>query len=924
VNRILSSFFDIRKGEYLLSFLMVLYYYLILVTYYFLKPARDSLFLVKLGADQLPIVFILIAFVVVPVTTLYAKASRSLVLNRLIAWTTFIVIANLLILRWLLYAEQSWIFYLFYIWVSIYGILMTSQFWLFANFIFDAAQAKRIFALIGLGGILGATTGGEVTSLVINHLGVRTENLLFFCIGLLAISLGIANIIWIVKRREGEGRVSSIRTDRRQIDKKKENIADMFRMIGRSRHLVFIVGIIAMTMMTASFVDFQFKSVSVAAFPAKEDLTSFLGKFYGRLSIASLLLQFLFTNRFVRLLGVGGAILFLPAGLLLGSLAMFIYPGLIAGVLLRGTDGSLKYSIDKTSRELLFLPVPLEVKKRTKLLIDMFVDRWFRGFAGALLLLFTLVLNFSVRQLSIVVLVIIAVWMVLALLVRKEYVNAFRRALERREIDLSELRINPDEAATRKTLIATLSGDNERQINFTLEMLRSVKDPEVIPAVTPLIKHESADVRLNAVKVLQTQQDIDLSPQIENLLKDSDVEVRLQAMHFLCHHSSQGAIDALDGFIKDQDPSIQAAALVCASELDAYTEDRIVDTGVVETLLTVEGDEGIECRVQVARALGSSTSASMKVYLHKLLNDPVPAVVEQAIHSASRTMDREFVPVLIKMLHERQFRVAARSALAAYGERILGTLLDHFRDETVPLRVRRSIPRIMSEIPSQQSVDALTGNLSIPNPRLKYHVVKALNRLRKNYSGLYFRQEKVNTALIEESRSYYQILQILYFHYGGSSKSSAKLLQKALEEKLDQNLERIFRLLALRYGPNDIYSAYQGFVSSRKDLRASAVEFLDNVLGKELKKYLFPIVDQNSVELTIRKGKHLFDLHIGDFEQGLEILVKGRDPWLKACAIYAAGPKPTPALQILIEEAKGDPNPIVKETAELVSVTMNT
>jgi ATP/ADP translocase len=895
---------------------------LILVTYYFLKPARDSLFLVKLGASQLPIVFILIAFVVVPVTSVYAKASRSLVLNKLITWTTLIVIVNLFVLRWLLQEEQNWIFYLFYIWVSIYGILMTSQCWLLANFIFDAAQAKRIFALIGLGGILGATTGGEVTSLIIKHFNVRTENLLFFCMGMLAISLVLAHVIWSVKKREGEGLVSRARSDRKQIDKKKENIADMFRMIGRSRHLMYIVGIIAMTMMTASFVDFQFKSVSVAAFPAKEDLTSFLGKFYGRLSIVSLLLQFLFANRFVRLLGVGGVILFLPAGLMLGSLTMLVFPGLIAGVLLRGADGSFKYSIDKTGRELLFLPVPLEVKKRTKLFIDMFVDRWFRGLAGALLLLFTLVLGFSVRQLSIVVLVILVVWVILALLIRKEYVNAFRRALERREIDLSELRINPDEAATRKTLIATLTGDNERQITFALEMLRSVKDPEVLSAVRPFITHESTDVRLNAIKVLQNQQDEGLSPAIEKLVKDPDAEVRLQAMHFLCQHSSDGAIEVLDRFMGDKDPSIQAAALVCASELESYAEDRIVDTGVVETLMALPGDNGIACRMQVAKALASSRSQSLRVYLHKLLNDPVPAVVEQAIFSASRTSDREFVPVLIDKLHEREFRAAARTALAAYGEKILGTLLDHFKDESVPIIVRRSIPRIMSDIPSQQAVNALTENLSIPNPRLQHHVVKGLNRLRKNYSHLSFRQEKVNEALIKESRSYYKILQILYLDDDPNAEDpSSTLLQKALEEKLDQNLERIFRLLALRYGPDDIYSAYQGFVSSRKDLRANAVEFMDNVLGKDLKKYLFPIVDQSTVELTIRRGQNLFDLRVDDWEKGLETLITGRDPWLKACAIYASRLNPSLVKQSLIEEARKDPNPIVRETAELVSAT---
>ncbi|MCB0305359.1 MAG: hypothetical protein KDI38_16465, partial [Calditrichaeota bacterium] len=64
MKRWLSSIIDIRKGEVLVTTLMVLNIYLILVTYYLLKPARDSLFISVAGAKNLPLVFILIALVV--------------------------------------------------------------------------------------------------------------------------------------------------------------------------------------------------------------------------------------------------------------------------------------------------------------------------------------------------------------------------------------------------------------------------------------------------------------------------------------------------------------------------------------------------------------------------------------------------------------------------------------------------------------------------------------------------------------------------------------------------------------------------------------------------------------------------------------------------------------------------------------------
>ena len=129
----MSSIVDVRKGEAALASSLFLYHYLLLLTHYFLKPSRDSLFLVHVGAEQLTIAFVLVACLAVPVTVIYSKSARRLGLSQLINVTTAILIVSLLLLWWLLSLEQSWVYYVFYVWVSIFGVLSTSQFWLFAN-----------------------------------------------------------------------------------------------------------------------------------------------------------------------------------------------------------------------------------------------------------------------------------------------------------------------------------------------------------------------------------------------------------------------------------------------------------------------------------------------------------------------------------------------------------------------------------------------------------------------------------------------------------------------------------------------------------------------------------------------------------------------------------------------------------------------
>ena len=52
-------------------------------------------------------------------------------------------------LRLLLASPATWVYYLLYAWVGVFGILTTSQFWLLAGEILDAAQARRIFLANG-------------------------------------------------------------------------------------------------------------------------------------------------------------------------------------------------------------------------------------------------------------------------------------------------------------------------------------------------------------------------------------------------------------------------------------------------------------------------------------------------------------------------------------------------------------------------------------------------------------------------------------------------------------------------------------------------------------------------------------------------------------------------------------------------------
>ena len=912
MKRLFGSFIDIRKGEAGLVSLMFAYYYLILVTIYFLKPTRDSLFLVRLGAEQLPLVFVLIALIVLPVTTSYARLSRSLSLTRLINVTTAILVVNLLILRGLIGLDQNWVYYVFYIWVSIYGVLSTSQFWLFAGTVFNPAQAKRLFPLLNIGGILGAVTGGEVTSFIVQTVRVPTENLLFFCMGFLLVCIILLNIMWKIKEKEGEELPPPLSYE----EQRRDSVRDMVGTIRRSRSLEFIVGIIAFMVMVNTFVDFQFKSISVATFPEKADLTAFMGKFYGRIGLIPLFIQVFLSSRLLRTLGVGGAILLLPGSLMLGSAALFIAPSLLTGIFLRGADQSFRYSLNKTGLELLFLPVPMELKKRTKVFIDVFIDQVAQGLSGALLLLCTLVLGLSIRSLSLVTIALAGVWMFLAIRAYAEYVNAFRKALERREIDLDELNMNIGDTSSVQTLVNTLQSDNERQLVYALDMLASAQAVDLLPPIRPLLAHRSAEIRQKALQVLRSSTSSIPTEEIESLLHDDDQEVRIATMALLCDQTPD-PIPLLKRYLEYPDLRIQSAAIVCIAENSQIETQHLISEEVIRNLLNRDGEEAELLRVQVARALGMLNTPELQPYLLQLTDDPSPVVARSAIESAGMTRNPQMIPLLLQKLADHTYRASARQAFVTFGAGALNHLNQALIDDTMDPGIRRNIPRVLRRIPIQESVDILLTALDSGTPAFQYPIVKALNKLRK-YPTLRIDDTLVNAALIEEARVYYEMVTMA--HLPWEETPAVALLRRSFSDKQHQSLELIFRLLGLQYPPQDIYNAYEGIVSRNTTLRASAIEFLDNVLRQDIKRYLFPILDQVSVEFTIQQGRELFGHRMDAIDQALIHLIRGRDTWLRACAMVVMTGTEPPDVIHLVEQARNDPAPLIRETASMVLV----
>ena len=114
------------------------------------------------------------------------RASRGGNLRNLQVGTLLVFSAMLPMFWWGLHVEKlKSVSATYYVWVGICGILSISQVWMLANAVWTTRESKRLFGLLGSGGILGGIVAGFLTQSIVHQFG--TDAILFFMAGLLVL-----------------------------------------------------------------------------------------------------------------------------------------------------------------------------------------------------------------------------------------------------------------------------------------------------------------------------------------------------------------------------------------------------------------------------------------------------------------------------------------------------------------------------------------------------------------------------------------------------------------------------------------------------------------------------------------------------------------------------------------------------------------
>jgi hypothetical protein len=112
-----------------------------------------------------------------------------------------------------------------------------------------------------------------------------------------------------------------------------------------------------------------------------------------------------------------------------------MYPTLWAAILLRGSDQVFRHSIDRSTTEMLYLPIAPEIKIQAKSFIDTVVWRVGDAFAAVVLMFFAgLLPTLNQSGITLLNLAMTLPWLAIAYLTGREYVNNLRASLQRQNL----------------------------------------------------------------------------------------------------------------------------------------------------------------------------------------------------------------------------------------------------------------------------------------------------------------------------------------------------------------------------------------------------------------------------------------------------------------------------------------------------------
>jgi len=176
--------------------------------------------------------------------------------------------------------------------------------------------------------------------------------------------------------------------------------------------------------------------------------------------------------------------------------------------------------------------------------------------------------------------------------------------------------------------------------------------------------------------------------------------------------------------------------------------------------------------------------------------------------------------------------------------------------------------------------------------------IEALKRLKWKYPHLKIKDRFIVDKILDECQLYQNTLAVIHTQIVLQYKKKAVAIESkeenearnglihVLEQRLDRQLQRIFRFLGIKYPPNDVDPILNTIINGKEEQRIHAIEFLDNILNSQLKKELIPLAESILLDSNSEEKIKKLNLKVLSELECYHELLKRKDVKLKFAVLY--------------------------------------
>lgn len=783
-----------------------------------LETARDALFLAALPAERLPWAYLGIATLAFVTVRLGGPLARVGSPRHVLAGMLVVGAAGTASFWRLLGTRTPTELMALYVWTGLLASVVVTQFWVELGHRMDVGQARRAYAVVAAGGMLGATVGSLIASGVLTWHDPRKLLPVAAAMFALAACLPLATA-------DASARTPAPRPDTGEPP-------PTFQAIWADPYLKRLLPLAALAPIVAMAIDFVFKSLVTQAVP-RDGLGPFFARYNAVVNGLALAFQLLIAPRLLQGFGVVRSLGLLPGALGAVAAGVAITGGLPAALLLRGTDGVMRHSLHRAATEILFVPLAAATRTALRGLTESLGQRGGQV-VGSLLILAAISLGATSQNLAAAVAVLCALWLYGYLRLEHHYVDRFRTQL--RTVATDDASVPELDVKSLETLVATLSAPNDAEVLAAMDVLASFGRTRLIPPL--ILYHPSSAVVLRGLELFDDVVRDDVQEIRRRLLEHDDPAVRAGALRALV---AAGADDALVRRVlrSDRSPLVRATALVIWTGVRADTD---IDDAVVDLLAAPDPTS----RLAVASTLGELPARLVVPVARGLLREATPAIRRQVARTLATDPDLSSLPLLTELVAAPEARAAARAGLLALGTPALEYLARTLASTETPATLRRHLPRSISPFASDRAAEVLVRQLDRERDgRVRFKILRGLGRMRADDPTI-----AVDGAVLlrHAERTLERIVELLAYRVAyplvrDAADDPHDLLARLLAEKERRALERTFRILQILQTQEDFVAMHAALSSDVPATRAGARELLGHVLDGPLRDALLALTD---------------------------------------------------------------------------------